>query len=137
MRYTTIQIESSAAPPDPTQPKQKMTHDWALKDFNAADEEDRAGLADQGTARTFYAGRRFTHDRKRGKVNTSDRSSTNHDLDLSRKMMCMICMVCMIQLMLSGGTRTICMIYLAHVFWVGFVAHADPAQPLTSAGVRN
>lgn len=33
----------------------KMTHDWALKDFNAADEEDRAGLADQGTARTFYA----------------------------------------------------------------------------------
>lgn len=33
-----------------------MTTDWAMREFNAADEEDRAGLADQGTARTFYAG---------------------------------------------------------------------------------
>ncbi|CAB1115375.1 unnamed protein product [Ectocarpus sp. CCAP 1310/34] len=34
---------------------QKMTMEWAMREFNAADEEDRAGLADQGTARTFYA----------------------------------------------------------------------------------
>lgn len=27
-----------------------------MREFNAADEEDRAGLADQGTARSFYAG---------------------------------------------------------------------------------
>lgn len=33
-----------------------MTTDWALREFNAADEEDRAGLADQSTARAFYAG---------------------------------------------------------------------------------
>lgn len=50
--------------------EQKMTLDWAMKEFNAADEEDRAGLADQGTARTFYAGEisqgRPYFDRSRG-----------------------------------------------------------------------
>jgi hypothetical protein len=29
---------------------------FALSVFEKADEEDRAGLADKGTARTFYAG---------------------------------------------------------------------------------
>ena len=40
--------------------RQKMTTDWAMREFNAADEEDRAGLADQGTARSFYAGKYST-----------------------------------------------------------------------------
>lgn len=35
---------------------QKICTDWAMKEFNTADEEDRSGLADQGTARAFYAG---------------------------------------------------------------------------------
>ena len=39
----------------PCAPRQQITMDWAMKEFNAADEEDRAGLADQNTARMFYA----------------------------------------------------------------------------------
>lgn len=33
-----------------------MCTDWAMKEFSKADEEDRSGLADQNTARAFYAG---------------------------------------------------------------------------------
>ena len=39
--------------------------------------------------------------------------------------------------MLSGGSRTICMIYLAHVFLVRYSISADPAQHLITADTGN
>eukprot|EP00752_Nemacystus_decipiens_P018650 g16722.t1 len=38
-----------------TSEQKKITTEWAMREFRLADEEDRAGLADQSTARSFYA----------------------------------------------------------------------------------
>ena len=44
-------------------------------------------------------------------------------------------LICMIQIMLLDRNRITCMIYLAHVSWVGYVLQQpDPAQQLTTAG---
>lgn len=69
---TTANNTNKQQPPHPKQPQQqqninnhqpptyvneqKMTMDWAINEFTMADEEDRAGLADQSTARKFYSG---------------------------------------------------------------------------------
>ena len=39
--------------------KYKICRDWALKIFDKADGEDRAGMSDKGTAKTFYAAASF------------------------------------------------------------------------------